>query len=86
MENVHSEMSAVVMPLKEWVITVVISLIPMVNFIMLLVWSFSDSINPSKKNWARATLIVFAIVFVVYLLFAFIFMGVLMSAGGLDSM
>ncbi|MEX0719184.1 MAG: hypothetical protein WD059_00865 [Balneolaceae bacterium] len=85
MEDQYGETSEV-MPLKEWVITVIISIIPVVGFIMLLVWAFSDSINPNKKNWARATLIVFVAVFVIYIIFAFIFMGAMMSAGGFESM
>lgn len=86
MEHVQSE-TAPVMSLKDWVISVLISVIPVVGFIMLLVWSFSDSTNPNKKNWARATLIIFAALFVIYLIFAFVFMGAIMSgAGGFESM
>ncbi|MBD3615543.1 MAG: hypothetical protein HUJ22_03145 [Gracilimonas sp.] len=85
MEHVHGE-TAQVMSLKDWVISVLISFIPMVGFIMLLVWSFSDSTNPNKKNWARATVIIFAAFFVLYLIFAFVFMGAIMSSGGFDSM
>lgn len=85
MEHVQGE-TAPVMSLKDWVISVIISVIPVVGFIMLLVWSFSDTTNPNKKNWARATLIIFAALFILYLIFAFIFMGAMLSAGGFDSM
>ena len=86
MENIHGE-TAPVMSLKDWVISVLISFIPVLGFIMLLVWAFSDSTNPNKKNWAKATLIIFAAAFVLYMIFAFLFFGALMSgAGGLESM
>ncbi|MBO6586173.1 MAG: hypothetical protein JJ953_08730 [Gracilimonas sp.] len=87
MENIQGE-TAPVMSLKDWVISVLISFIPVIGFIMLLVWAFSDSTNPNKKNWAKATLIIFAAGFVLYLVFAFIFFGAMMSAGagGFDSM
>ncbi|MEQ8525793.1 hypothetical protein [Gracilimonas sp.] len=86
MENIQGE-TAPVMSLKDWVISVLISFIPVIGFIMLLVWAFSDSTNPNKKNWAKATLIIFAVGFVLYLVFAFIFFGAMMSgAGGFESM
>lgn len=86
MENIQGE-TAPVMSLKDWVISVLISFIPVIGFIMLLVWAFSDSTNPNKKNWAKATLIIFAAGFVLYLVFIFLFMGAMMSgAGGFDSM
>lgn len=31
--------------------------VPILNFILLLVWSFGSSVNPNKKNFARASLI-----------------------------
>ena len=34
-----------------------LSAIPMVGFIMLLVWAFGSSVNLNKKNYARAILI-----------------------------
>ncbi|MDZ7756076.1 hypothetical protein [Rhodohalobacter sp.] len=49
--------TAPVMSLKEWVISLIISVIPLVGIVMLLVWAFSDTINPNKKNWSRAMLI-----------------------------
>lgn len=36
-------------------------IIPIVNIILVLVWSFGGSVNPNKKNYARATLVLFAI-------------------------
>ena len=86
MENIQGE-TAPVMSLKDWVISVLISFIPVLGFIMLLVWAFSDSTNPNKSNWAKATLIIFAAGFVLYLIFAFLIFGAMMSgAGGFDSM
>lgn len=85
MEHVQ-EQTAPVLSLKDWVITLLISAIPVVGFVMLLVWAFSDSTNPNKKNWSRAALIFVAAMFVLYIVFAFLFMGAIMSSGGFDSM
>ncbi len=43
--------------LGDWMITMLLSFIPIVNIIMLFVWAFGSSTNPSKANWAKATLI-----------------------------
>lgn len=53
MENQH----ATVMSVKDWIITLLISAIPFVGFIMLFVWAFGSGNNPNKSNWAKAALI-----------------------------
>lgn len=47
--------------LSDWLITLLITAIPFVGFIMLFVWAFSNNIPSSKANWAKATLILLAI-------------------------
>lgn len=41
----------------EWMLTMFLMSIPLVGSIMLFVWAFSSSTNPSKSSWAKATLI-----------------------------
>lgn len=41
----------------------------LVFFVMLIVWSFSDKTPASKKNWAKATLIFFGVLFVLMILY-----------------
>jgi hypothetical protein len=43
------------------VITLLITFIPVVGFVMLFVWAFGSNENPNKANWAKATLIWYAI-------------------------
>lgn len=45
----------------QWMLTLFLTFIPIVNIIMLLVWAFSSNTHPDKANWARALLIWFAI-------------------------
>ena len=78
--------TAPVLTLKEWVITLLITLIPMVGFIMLFVWGFSDSANPNKKNWARAALIMLAVSTVLYFILFGLFFGSMMAAGGFEGL
>ncbi len=41
----------------DWMLTMLICVIPLVNIIMLFVWAFGSSTNPSKANWAKASLL-----------------------------
>jgi uncharacterized membrane protein len=65
---------------KDWMITILITIIPLVNIIMYFVWAFDSSTHPSKKNWAKATLIWAAILIVLYMIFFAIFGAAIFSA------
>jgi len=62
----------------EWVITTIILAIPIVGFIMLFVWGFGSNTQPSKANWAKATLIMIGISIVL----SFLFLGSLLGIMG----
>jgi len=57
----------------EWMITILITALPLIGLIMLFVWAFGDGSNPSKKNWATATLIWYAIAIVLFIIFIIMF-------------
>lgn len=70
--------------LGDWVLTLFILFIPLVNIVMLFVWGFSAGTHPSKRNFCRAQLIWMLVGFLI--LMAFLFMGgmaALMSARAL---
>jgi len=50
------------MSVKDWLITLLIMAIPVVGLVMLFVYAFGDGGNVNRKNWAKAQLIVMAIV------------------------
>jgi len=58
------------MTIGEWLITFIITYIPIVGFIMLFVWAFGGDVHPSKKTWAQAMLILFAIAIILGIIFA----------------
>lgn len=58
-----------VVSLGDWIVTTLLTWIPIVGFVMMFVWSFGGSTTPSKKNWARATLIWMAVGLVIAFLF-----------------
>ena len=49
----------------EWLMTLIILAIPVLNIIMYLVWAFGRSGNISRKNFCKASLLLIAIVVVV---------------------
>ena len=63
----------------DWMITILISAIPLVGLIMLFVWAFGGGAPASKKNWAIATLIWYAIGIVLVIIFIIIFGTILAS-------
>lgn len=60
-------------PTSEWFVTIFITAIPIVGFVMLFVWAFGSNAHPSKANWAKATLLWLAAGIVIYGFIALIF-------------
>ena len=59
---------------KEGALTIFISSLPIIGFIMVLVWAFSEG-NIHRKNWAQGTLILMVIAIAIALAFLFLFGG-----------
>ncbi|GAB4297388.1 MAG: hypothetical protein Kow0098_21490 [Ignavibacteriaceae bacterium] len=55
------------MTVGDWLITLIITAIPLVGFIMLFVWAFGGGAQPSKKTWAQATLLFMLIMLVLWI-------------------
>ena len=70
------------MSVKNWLITLVITAIPIVGFIMLFVWGFGSGTPVAKANWAKAVLIFYAIIIVLYFIFGAALLGGIMATGG----
>lgn len=69
-----------VISIGEWIITLILTAIPLVGFIMLLVWAFGSNTPPSKANWAKAALIMMVIGIILW----FLVIGSIVAAlGGL---
>jgi fatty acid desaturase len=58
-----------VLTFKDWLITILISSIPVVNLIMFFIWAFSKEENPNKANWAKANLAWMAIGIILTIIF-----------------
>ena len=53
----------------EWIVSLILSYIPLIGLIMLLVWAFGGSTSPTKANWAKAQLIIAAAIFGLFIAF-----------------
>lgn len=42
----------------EWIVSLILSYIPLIGLIMLFVWAFGGGTSPTKANWAKAQLII----------------------------
>lgn len=60
-QNQIDQPQAPVVSIKEWLLTNLILMIPLVNIVMMLVWAFSSNTNPNKANYFKAALILFVI-------------------------
>lgn len=74
-QNQIGHQQAPIVSVKEWLLTNLILMIPLVNIVMMLVWAFSSNTNPNKANYFKASLILFAIVMAIYLVLAVVFFG-----------
>ncbi len=55
------------MSLGDWIITYLVTCIPLVGIIMLFVWAFGEAGGqPSKKTWAQASLVWILVVTVLW--------------------
>ena len=80
MENLSTEPTSQIMSYKEWALIIFISSLPLIGFIMLLVWAFGDDANIHKKNWAKGSLLLALIAFIMVFFFLFVFGGIAMLA------
>jgi hypothetical protein len=64
----ESEPSPVV-SFSEWLVTMLIMIVPILNLIMLIVWASDRNTNPNKSNWAKATLVIIGIQIVLFMFF-----------------
>ena len=72
------------MSVKNWVITLLLQCLPIVNIVMLFIWAFGNAKFEARKNYAKAMLIMMAISLVLSII-----LGMLLSfslAGVSDSM
>ena len=72
---------------KDWVINILITIIPLIGFIFLIVWAVdSDPRNIIRKRWAGAYLMMMVIMFVLAIILWVAFIAAFMASGGLSGL
>lgn len=74
------ENTAKVMSLKDWMITLLLLLIPIVNIVMLIIWSVDSNTNENRKHFAWAQLIYMGIGLVITIIFSSIIVSIIMAS------
>jgi hypothetical protein len=81
-QQVSSKQIVPQMSVGNWIITIILLAIPIVNFIMLFIWAFDAT--SERRNFARAYLIIFGIVLALWILLA-VLMLILGASSGIFS-
>jgi len=58
---------------KDWLVTLLLLAIPIVGIVLLFVYAFGSNENVNRQNWAKAQLIMLAIVMVLVIFFLLLF-------------
>lgn len=70
------------MSFSHWIVVMLLPLIPMIGMFaylaILLIWAFGRTATKTRKNWARATLLV---ILVSFMMLTYMFQSVLNSPG-----
>jgi len=74
--------NAPIMKVGDWLIVLLLLIIPVVNLIMLLIWAFGSDTNPNKSNYAKAALIWMLIWVVLYVFFIVVFGAAFLFSNG----
>ena len=74
-----------VISLGEWMWSLLLTFIPVVNLIVLIIWSVTEETNPSKKNFARARLIYAGIGIVMWILVIILIIITMVTIGATGS-
>ena len=78
METIENE-NQKQMSVKDWLITLLLMAIPIVGIVLLFVYAFGNNENVNKQNWAKAQLIMLAIIFAI-VIFCLILFGSIFAA------
>ena len=71
------------MTTKEWLITLILLSIPLVNIVLFIIWAFSNTGNLNRRNYCRAGLILLAVFLAIYVIVLILIMTV---GGGADAL
>ncbi len=80
MENLSQQQNANIMSYKDWAVTIFLASLPLIGFILVLIWAFDSNTSINKKNWAKGMLLLLVIYFIIAMVFLFVFGGLALLA------
>ena len=72
------------MDFKEWALNIFLASLPIIGFVLLLVWAFSSSENSQKQEWAKGRLLVAFLGFLFVMVILFFFGGLAFIGAAFD--
>lgn len=82
-QNRNEQLDNAPMDLKDWILTLIVLLIPCVGIVMYFVWAFGNNGNINRRNFCRAQLIIFAALLGIYLVLFVLFGAVAFTGAAL---
>lgn len=82
-QNWNEQLDNAPMDLKDWILTLIVLLIPCVGIVMYFVWAFGNNGNINRRNFCRAQLIIFAALLGIYLVLFVLFGAVAFTGAAL---
>ena len=73
MDNIKPDEKERPISVAAWVGTIIVSLVPLLNVVVFFYWSFRRGVDPNRRNFSRAGLIVICL-FLLLTLWVFIYM------------
>ena len=65
----------------EWILTILVMMIPCVGLILYLIWAFGKTGNVNRRNYCRAYLIIYVVILAISIAFMAIFGAAVFSVG-----
>jgi hypothetical protein len=62
-------------------LTIFLASLPLIGFILVLIWAFGSDTNIHKMNWAKGNLLKMIIAFILGIMFLFLFGGLALLTG-----
>lgn len=72
-QSKYQDMDTSPMSMGDWLLTILVAMIPCAGLILYFVWAFSSTGNINRRNFCRAQLVIMGVVFVLYLIIAVVF-------------
>ena len=80
-QNYDQGMDTSPMSMGDWLLTILVSMIPCAGIVLYFVWAFGKTGNINRRNFCRANLIIMAGVFVLYFILAIVFGVAFITSG-----